>query len=112
MAPGRVVAVDASRIADRDSFHAVFAESFGFPDYYGRNMDAWIDLMTLMDEDSATTGVSVAPGETVTIALAGGRDLRERLPEIYDALVECTAFVNERRIEGGGTAYLFLAVGE
>ena len=112
MAQGRVVAVDAARITDWDSFHAVFSDAFGFPDWYGRNMDAWIDLMTYMDEDRATTGVSVAPGEAVTIALDDGRDLRERLPEVYDALIECTAFVNWRRIEAGGTAYLCLAFHE
>jgi hypothetical protein len=109
MAQGRVVAVDAARIIDWDSFHAVFADAFGFPDWYGRNMNAWIDLMTYLDEDHATTGVSVASDEVITIALDGGHDLRERLPEVYDAVIECTAFVNWRRIETGGTAYLCLA---
>jgi RNAse (barnase) inhibitor barstar len=109
MAKGGVVAIDAAQITDWGGFHAVFAEAFGFPDWYGRNMDAWIDLMTYLDEDSATTSISVAPGEIVTIEVAGARRLRERLPEIYAALVECAAFVNWRRIERGGTAYLCLA---
>jgi hypothetical protein len=109
MAKGRVVAIDAARITGWDSLHAVFAEAFSFPDWYGRNMDAWIDLMTYFDEDSATTGFSVAPGEIVTIAFDGGRKLHDRLPEIYDAVIESTSFVNWRRIEAGGTAYLCLA---
>ena len=109
MAQGRVVAVNAARITDWGSFHAVFAEAFGFPGWYGRNMNAWTDLMTCLDEDSATTSVFVAPGEIVTIDLKLGRDLHQRLPEIYDALIECIAFVNWRRIEAGGTAYLCLA---
>ena len=33
--------IDTARIKDWDSFHNVFAEAFGFPGFYGRNMDAW-----------------------------------------------------------------------
>jgi hypothetical protein len=109
MAEGRIVAVDAGRIVDWPSFHDSFAEAFGFPDWYGRNMDAWIDLFTHMDEDDTATAVSVRPGETVTILLEGGRDLDRRAPQLYDAVVECAAFVNWRRIEVGGTPYLCLA---
>ena len=31
------VSVHASRITDWDSFHDIFAETFGFPGFYGRN---------------------------------------------------------------------------
>jgi len=40
------VRVDATHIRDWDNFHDVFADAFGFPDFYGRNMDAWVDCMT------------------------------------------------------------------
>ena len=45
-----VVRLDCDRITDWDSFHAVFAEVFGFPNFYGRNMNAWIDCMTYLDD--------------------------------------------------------------
>jgi RNAse (barnase) inhibitor barstar len=109
VAAGRVVTIDADRISDWASFHDVFAAAFGFPDWYGRNMDAWIDLFTWMDEDEATTGVFVASGETVTILVEKAKQLRFAAPEVYAALVECAAFVNWRRIETGATAYLCLA---
>ena len=109
MARGRVVAIDGDRIVDPDSFHDLMSEAFAFPPWYGRNMDAWIDLMTYLDEDSATTGVFVDAGEIVTLKLGNARALRERCPEIYDQLVACSAFVNWRRMETGGTAYLCLA---
>ncbi|MFL6845342.1 MAG: barstar family protein [Allosphingosinicella sp.] len=109
MAEGRVVIVDADKIVHWESLHDVFAEAFGFPDWYGRNMDAWIDLFSYMDSDEATTGVVVRPGETLTILLEGGRALDRRAPELYDAIVECAAFVNWRRIEAGSTPYLCLA---
>ena len=109
MAAGRVVTVDGGRIAGWADFHDAFAAAFGLPDWYGRNMDAWIDLFTYMDEDEATTGVFVAPGDTLTILLEKPAELRAAAPDVYAALVECAAFVNWRRIEAGGTPYLCLA---
>ena len=109
MARGRVVAADGDRIVDPYSFHDVMSEAFAFPPSYGRNMDAWIDLMTYLDEDSATPGVFVEAGEIVTLELRDARGFRERCPEIYDGLVACGAYVNWRRMETGATAYLCLA---
>ncbi len=109
MAGGRVVAIDGDRIVDWDSFHDAMSEAFAFPAWYGRNMNAWIDLMTYLDEDWATTGFFVEAGEMVTLDIRNARPLHERCSEIYDALVECSAFVNWRRMETGGAAYLCLA---
>ena len=36
-----LVRIDTKRIRDWASFHDVFAEALGFPDFYGRNMVAW-----------------------------------------------------------------------
>lgn len=52
---GKVVRIDASRIISETSLHDLFAKAFGFPDWYGRNGDAWIDLMTYLDSDKQTT---------------------------------------------------------
>ncbi len=46
----KIVTVPVSEIKDWDTFHTVFAHVFGFPDYYGRNMNAWIDCMTYLDD--------------------------------------------------------------
>ncbi len=45
-----VVRLDCDRITDWESFHSLFAEVFGFPDFYGRNMNAWIDCMSYLDD--------------------------------------------------------------
>ena len=45
-----VVRMDCDRITDWESFHSLFAEVFGFPDFYGRNMNAWIDCMSYLDD--------------------------------------------------------------
>ena len=105
-----LVSVDLRRISDWDTFHNVFAESFGFPDYYGRNMDAWIDCMTYLDDPSAAmTEVYAKPGGVLTLQLDHVKDFARRCPEQYAAIVECASFVNWRRIETGDEPVLALS---
>ncbi len=104
------VHIDAGRISDWNSFHDVFSEAFGYPGFYGRNMDAWNDCMTYLDEPEAgMTSVQVAPGDMVALCISGAQDFKKRCPEVYDALIECSAFVNYRRIERGEPALLALS---
>jgi hypothetical protein len=110
MANTTLVEVDCRRIRDWDSFHAVFAEVFGFPATYGRNMNAWIDCMTDLDDaDTGMCGVSVEPGGAVVLQLEHVDDFAARCPEQYVALLDSAAFVNWRRIEQGQTAVLTLS---
>lgn len=106
-----VVNLDTSRITDWDTFHTVFAEAFGFPDFYGRNMDAWIDCMSFLDDpDAGMTTVHALTGGVVALQLDDVDSLARRCPEIYDAIVECAGLVNRRRTEIGQTpvlAFLF-----
>lgn len=63
---GPVVRIDGDRIVDWPSFHGVFAEAFGFPDFYSQNMDAWIDCLGYLDEPEAgMTKVHAKPGVLV-----------------------------------------------
>ena len=105
-----LVRIDMRRIQNWDTFHDVFAETFGFPDYYGRNMNAWIDCMTYLNDPNITDiSVKAKPGEVVVLQLDNVDDLCERCPEIYEALVECAAFVNWRQIEVGEGPVLTLS---
>jgi RNAse (barnase) inhibitor barstar len=101
------VTIDASRLIDWDSFHTVFAAAFGFPAFYGRTMDAWIDCMTSLDEpaDGLTT-VHGSATDPVVLCL----DNANAVPKpVFDALVECAAFVNWRRLDKGEPAVLVMA---
>src|SRR5215213_9411282 len=102
-----LVRLDAARLPDWDSFHTVFAMAFGFPDFYGRNMNAWIDCMTSLDApDDGMTSVHGTAADPVVLQL----DNADAVPRpIFDALVECAAFVNWRRIERGDAAILMLS---
>jgi hypothetical protein len=97
-----VVRIPTERITDWDSFHTVFAETLGFPSFYGRNLDAWIDCMSYLDDPNAgMTSSHVARGQIVTLHLEEATEFAQRCPEPYAALVECSAFVNWRRVDRG-----------
>jgi hypothetical protein len=104
------VQIDGSRIMDWDSFHDYFAVRFGFPGFYGRNMDAWIDCMTCLDApDEDLSSFHVPAGETVVLCISDADALKKRCAEVLESLVECSAFVNWRRIEMRKPAILALS---
>src|SRR3954465_15464167 len=94
-----LIRVDGAQIRDWDSFHRVFASAFGFPDFYGRNMNAWIDCMTSLD--APADGMTSLHGSAADPVVLQLDDANAVPKEIFDTLVECTAFVNWRRLESG-----------
>ena len=94
------IRIDTRMIFDSASFHDVFAREFGFPSFYGRNMDAWIDCMSYLDEiDAGMSTIHVAPGETLFIELAHAKEFERRCPYLLKDLVKCTEVVNARQKE-------------
>lgn len=80
------IKIDLSSINSWDDFHNHFIENYNFPNYYGRNMDAWIDVM-----DEYYTGLSL-----ILIKNPGYTFSSDRNPYL-SALLDCTAFINYRR---------------
>ncbi len=97
MSCGPIVSINCSLIVNRDTFHDVFHEAFGFSAFYGRNMDAWIDCMTSLDEEDGMRSVTIKPGEVLTLQLNNYKDFKARCPDIAQDIIECSAFVNWRR---------------
>lgn len=102
------VRIQTKNIMDWDSFHSVFAETMGFPEFYGQNMNAWIDCMTYFDD--GMTRFTVAPGELFHLEVADTENFAQRQPEIFQAFIECAAFVNWRRVEMGDPPVLALVL--
>jgi Barstar (barnase inhibitor) len=103
--------VDTSRITDWETFHTVFADVMGFPEFYGRNMDAWIDCMTYLDAPEAgMTRVLAKPGELFPLEIEHARDFQRRLPDVFATFIDCAAFVNWRRVETGEAPVLSLVL--
>jgi RNAse (barnase) inhibitor barstar len=105
-----LVKVDTREIKDWETFHDVFCKLFGFPGFYGRNMNAWIDCMSDLDEpETLMTSVHVKPGEVLVLHLDHVDELLQRFPEAYNAIIESSAFVNYRKIEVGEPPVLALS---
>jgi len=100
--------LETDSITDWQSFHEVCRKAFGFPDFYGMNMDAWIDCMSYLDEDAGMTRFKLAEGEMLNIEVSATESFNRRLSKIFDALVECSAFVNQRYVEDGKAPVLSL----
>jgi hypothetical protein len=104
----KLLILETQQITDWDSFHSTFKEVFGFPNFYGANMDAWIDCLTDLDVETGMTEVTVATGGQIILKINDAGDFYRRCPEQYEALLECTAFVNYRRVEVGDLPILAL----
>lgn len=105
-----LVRIDGASIQDQASFHRAFAAAFGFPDYYGGNFDAWIDVMTDVVEarhERSATGADAASSVVVVIEDADG--FKRRCPDVWLAFLECTAVVNGRSVVSGQAARLVIA---
>ena len=94
----KTVVIDAKKIKDKETFHLEFKHVLGFPDFYGMNMDAWIDCMS--DIQGGMTSRDLNTGEPLCIELLHTEDFGKRLPKLLNDLIDCTSFVNQRFIEG------------
>ena len=102
------VHLDGATIGDWNAFHDRCAAAFGFPAFYGRNMDAWIDCLTYVREGDGMSRFELGPEEPLVIEVTGAEAFNRRLPEVFDALVECAAFVNQRQVDAGERPALHL----
>jgi hypothetical protein len=106
----KTVAIDGAAIVDGAAFHQIFADAFGFPAFYGRNMDAWIDCMGYLDEPKAEMSeVHLAPGEVLTIAVLNADRFKSQCPEMWLSFLECAAFVNWRLVDKGKPAIVAIS---
>ena len=93
--------LNSAAIIDFDSFHEESRRAFGFPDFYGRNMNAWIDCMSSLREDDGMIQLLLDPQELLHLEVPDAAALRERAPEVFAAFTDCTAIVNRRYIQFG-----------
>ena len=102
------VRLPTSAITDWDSFHAICQETFGFPSFYGRNMNAWIDCLTYLDLGDGMSRFHLRLGEQLIVEIPGTKDLMRRVPDVVAGLIEGTAAVNQGHIDDGKTPMITL----
>ena len=101
------IKIDTTKITDWNSFHQVFKDALGFPDFYGRNMDAWVDCLSSLDEDGLCD-IKLSGEEMLHLHITNTSDFQKRVPDLLDALIECTAFVNFRYLQTNHPARIAL----
>lgn len=62
-------------------------------------MNAWIDCMSDLDEDTGMSKIQVKSGELLLLCIEDSTDFKNRAPDLYDAMVEAIGFVNMRRLD-------------
>ena len=90
--------VPFSVFESEDAFHKAFAEIMGFPEFYGRNWDAWIDCMSYLDDPAAgMTQVSLKKNEQLEFKIIG-YEFTEDLDrsDVFRDFCICAGFVNSR----------------
>jgi Barstar (barnase inhibitor) len=102
------VQLDGDAIVDWQTFHAQCASVFGFPDFYGANMNAWIDCLTYVRGGDGMSRFQLGPDEPLIVDVIGTQAFNQRAPEVFDAFVACAAAVNRRQIEAGEVPALHL----
>lgn len=102
------VELDGAHIANWEDFHAACKTAFGFPDFYGNNMDAWIDCLSYLRDDEGMTRFRLKQDEVLQISIKNAAALKARLPDLLDELAFCIDAINDRYADYGEKAALRL----
>ncbi len=88
--------LDGNRIRDWESFHDECQQAFGFPEFYGRNMDAWVDCLSYLRDNDDMTRFKLNEDEKLQIVINDAQRMRESAPDILDEITYCIGGINER----------------
>ncbi|RJG03798.1 barstar family protein [Noviherbaspirillum sedimenti] len=95
------VLLDGATITDWPAFHAQCREAFGFPDFYGNNLDAWVDCLSYLRDDDGMTRFHLAEEEVLEIEVTQADTLRQQAPDLLEELAFCIEGINERYADYG-----------
>ncbi|MNK05115.1 Barstar (barnase inhibitor) [compost metagenome] len=96
-----VVHLNGENITDWPSFHSACKTAFGFPDFYGDNMDAWVDCMSYLRDEDGMTKFRLQPAEKLQIIVDHADILQKKAPDILEDVAFCIEAINERYADYG-----------
>ncbi|MBC7455384.1 MAG: barstar family protein [Massilia sp.] len=102
--------LNGALILDADTFHAECKKVFGFPDYCGNTMDAWVDCLSYLRDEDGMTKFRLKPNEVLEIVVKDAAALRERAPDLLEEVTFCVAGINERYEDYGEKPALVLVL--
>jgi len=83
-------------ITDEASFHAQCVQVFGFPEFYGNNIDAWVDCLSYLRDDENMTKFRLKSNEVLEIVVQDGEAMKAQVPDLLEEITFCVAGINER----------------
>jgi hypothetical protein len=95
------VDLNGETITNWETFHTACRQAFGFPDFYGRNMDAWVDCLSYLRDEDGMTKFRLGPDETLQITISHADTLRKNAPDILEDVAFCVEAINERYADYG-----------
>ncbi|MEJ7807233.1 MAG: barstar family protein [Telluria sp.] len=102
--------LNGAAIGDWDTFHGECQKAFGFPDTYGRTMDAWVDCLSYLRDEDGMTRYRLKPNEVLEIVVKDAAAMRERAPDLLEEMTFCVAGINERYEDYGEKPALALVL--
>lgn len=97
-------------ILNWDTFHTESITAFGFPEFYGRNLDAWVDCLSYLRDDDGMSKFKLKDNEVLTIEITHSDKIKAHAPELLDDLAMCVDLMNERYEDYGETPALKLVL--
>jgi hypothetical protein len=105
-----IVQLNGAVITDSDSFHTECQQAFGFPEFYGRNMDAWVDCLSYLRDDEGMSKFRLKPDEILQIEVLQADTLHKQAPHILEEMEFCIIGINERYVDYGEKPALSLVL--
>ena len=90
------VELNGALIADAAGFHAECKRAFGFPEFYGNSMDAWVDCLSYLRDGENMTRFRLKPNEVLDIVVTGADAMKVKVPDLLEEVAYCVAGINER----------------
>ena len=100
------VSLDGATMTDWEAFHRQSQQVFGFPDFYGKSMDAWIDCLSYLRDDDGMSSIRLGPEEVLHIDILHAEAWRAAQPDMLDEVLYCIAGINDRYADYGETPAL------
>ncbi|MBI3229391.1 MAG: barstar family protein [Burkholderiales bacterium] len=102
--------LDGALIKDWDSFHDECQRAFGFPEFYGRTLDAWVDCLSYLRDADGMTRFQLGTDEKLRIEILHAEQMRQQVPDILEEISFCIGGINERYGDYGEQAALELVL--
>lgn len=102
------IILDGRQLTGAAEFHRESRRAFGFPDFYGNNMSAWIDCLSGLRDDDGMSSVVLGPDEKLTITIDHAQAMRDHAPALLQLVEQCVADVNQRYVENSEAPALAL----